>query len=233
MKNLIFDIGGVIVYPRLGQWNIPYGAERILGARAGDIGTERYGRAYQKAAVFLDESQLVPDTDAEYLLRRKFIASLGDDMGWNMSAAEIDELARDFTFNIMRYGFFEDVKPWLNKWSGKYTMGLLSDALPSILLFMEQYGISKYFDARIISAHVGAVKPDPKMYRTVLNALNADPGNCVFVDDRICNLEGARQAGIQAVQMTRTEFMPETIWDGPVVRSFEEINSLLESGELF
>lgn len=232
MKCLIFDIGGVIVYPRLGQWNIPYGAEKILGARTKDIGSEKYEEAYLKAVGYLDESQCVPDTAAEYELRKEFISSLNRDMGWNMSPSEIRELSEDFTFNIDRYGFFDDVKPWLNRWSEKYSMALLSDALPSILLFMDQYGISNLFNARIISAHVGATKPDQKMYCTVLDALQASPKDCVFVDDRICNLEGARQAGIHAVQMARAEFMPDAIWEGPVARSFEELNTLLESGEL-
>ena len=138
MKYLIFDIGGVIVYPRLGQWNIPYGAERILGDRFKDIGSERYEKAYQKAVGYLDESQRVADTAEEYELRKEFISSLNRDMEWNMSISEIENLSEDFTFNIDRYGFFEDVKPWLNKWSGKYSLGLLSDALPSILLFIEQ-----------------------------------------------------------------------------------------------
>ena len=29
MKYLIFDCGGVLVWPRLGEWNIPFGAAEI------------------------------------------------------------------------------------------------------------------------------------------------------------------------------------------------------------
>jgi len=233
MKYLIFDIGGVIVYPRLGQWNIPFGATSILGSRANDIGSEAYNKAYQKAVVYLDESQFVPDTDAEYILRKKFISSLNLDMQWHMTENEISALTRDFTFNINRYGFFEDVKPWLEKWKKRYSMGLLSDALPSILLFMDEYGISDYFDSRVISAHVGSTKPNRNMYESIIKKLGAQPEDCVFVDDRVCNLEGAIADGIHAVQMARNEFMPDTIWDGPVVHNFEELDYLLESGELF
>lgn len=233
MKYLIFDIGGVIVYPVLGQWNIPCGAKKILGDRSKDIGSDKYNCAYQEAVAYLDESQLVADTKEEYSLREKFISTINHNMVWNMTQDEIAALTEDFTYNIHRYGFFDDVKPWLEKWKEKYTMGLLSDALPSILLFMEQYGISQYFDAQVISAHVGVVKPGPEMYRTVLGKLGANPEDCVFIDDRICNLEGALTAGIHAVQMARAEFLPEKLWNGPVVHNFEELNTLLESGELF
>jgi len=233
MKHLIFDIGGVIVYPRLGQWNIPYGAERILGARFSDISSDTYLSAYEKAVVYLDESRKVADVQEEYILRRQFVVSLNRDMNWNMSEKEISALAEDFTFNIDRYGFFEDVKPWLERFGKKYSLGLLSDALPSILVFIEQYGIAKLFNAQVISAHVGATKPSLKMYEAVLKCLEAAPKDCVFIDDRICNLKGALAAGMHAVQMARAEFMPDSLWNGPVVHNFEELNTLLESGELF
>ena len=42
MKHLIFDCGGVLVWPRLGEWNIPFGAFEILGARAADIYSSKY-----------------------------------------------------------------------------------------------------------------------------------------------------------------------------------------------
>lgn len=233
MKCLIFDIGGVILYPRLGEWNIPYGARDILGKRAESIGSARYQEAYKEAVGYLDESQLVRDTEAEYALRERFIRSLNRDMQWRMTESEIEALTKDFTYNIDRYGFFEDVKPWLSRWKEKYTLGVLSDALPSILLFLDQYGISEHFAARVISAHVGATKPDIRIYNAVLESLKANACDCVFVDDRVCNLEAAKTLGIHAVQMARSEFMPDHIWDGPVAYDFEQLNAILESGELF
>lgn len=233
ITNIIFDLGGVIVYPKLGQWNIPYRASEILGHRAETMNSEDYKSAYKKAVVYLDESQLVSDTQEEYVLREKFITSLNRDMNWNMTRSEITALAEDFTFNIERYGFFDDVKPWLHKWKDKYSLGILSDALPSILLFIEQYGISEYFKSKVISAHVGATKPGREMYQAVLKSMGSNPENCVFIDDRICNVEAARSAGIHAIQMARSEFMPDAVWQGPVVHDFKELNTILESGELF
>ena len=31
MKYLIFDCGGVLVWPRPGDWSVPYGVTEILG----------------------------------------------------------------------------------------------------------------------------------------------------------------------------------------------------------
>ena len=230
MKHLIFDCGGVLVYPRLGEWNLPFGAAKILGPRAKDLLTAKYLIAYREAVKWLDETQIVPNVDAERRLRREFIMDMDVRMGWHMSFDEINRLTDDFTDNIDRYGFFSDLKPWLTQWKQRYSLGLLSDAMPSILVFLERYGIRDLFDAAVISTQVGAIKPDPRMYAAILDALRADPADCLFVDDRICNLEGAIAAGMKAVQMARSEFLPEKLWDGPVARNFEALNALLEKG---
>ena len=150
-------------------------------------------------------------------------------MQWHLTESELTRLADDFTDNINRYGLFEDVVPSLKRWKPRYRLGMLSDAMPSILNFMDQWGILELFDATVISTHVGAIKPDPKMYAAILQKLNADPGECLFVDDRVSNLEGAMAAGIKAVQMARPAFLPQLIWDGPVVDSLEALDKVIEA----
>lgn len=228
MKHLILDCGGVLVYPRLGDWMLPFGIAEILGERARDIHTAKYLLAQRQSEAWLDEARLVKDVEAERALRREYVRAMDVRMDWHMTGDEIERLADDFTDNIDRYGFFDDVKPWLARWKRRYSLGILSDAMPSILLFMERYGILGLFDAAVISTHVGAIKPDPRMYAAILEALSAAPAECLFVDDRPCNLEGAVAAGMQAVQMARSETLPAQLWDGPVVHNFEELNAYLE-----
>ena len=229
MKNLIFDCGGVMVWPRLGEWNIPFGASEILGPRARDLYTSKYLTAHRTAVHFLDEDQLVPNVEAERQLRRKYVLSMNELMDWKLTALDISRLADDFTDNINRYGLFEDVVPWLMRWKPRYSLGMLSDAMPSLVRFMDQWGLLSFFDATVISTQIGAIKPDPKMYDAILQRLNADPSDCLFVDDRAVNLEGAIAAGMKAVQMARPAFLPQALWDGPVVDSFEALDKLIEA----
>ena len=229
MKHLIFDCGGVMVWPRLGEWNIPFGALDILGPRARDIYTSKYLTAHRTAVHFLDEDQLVPNVEAERHLRRKYVLSMNDLMDWQLTTLDISRLADDFTDNINRYGLFEDVAPWLMRWKSRYSLGMLSDAMPSLIKFMDQWGLLSLFDATVISTQIGAIKPDPKMYEAILQKLNAEPADCLFVDDRAANLEGAIAAGMKAVQMARPAFLPEVLWDGPVVDSFEALDRLIEA----
>lgn len=229
MKHLIFDCGGVMVWPRLGEWNIPFGALEILGPRARDIYTSKYLTAHRTAVHFLDEDQLVPNVEAERHLRRKYVLSMNDLMDWQLTTLDISRLADDFTDNINRYGLFEDVAPWLMRWKSRFSLGMLSDAMPSLIKFMDQWGLLSLFDATVISTQIGAIKPDPKMYEAILQKLNAEPADCLFVDDRAANLEGAIAAGMKAVQMARPAFLPEVLWDGPVVDSFEALDRLIEA----
>lgn len=229
MKHLIFDCGGVMVWPRLGEWNIPFGALEILGPRARYIYTSKYLTAHRTAVHFLDEDQLVPNVEAERHLRRKYVLSMNDLMDWQLTTLDISRLADDFTDNINRYGLFEDVAPWLMRWKSRHSLGMLSDAMPSLIKFMDQWGLLSLFDATVISTQIGAIKPDPKMYEAILQKLNAEPADCLFVDDRAANLEGAIASGMKAVQMARPAFLPEVLWDGPVVDSFEALDRLIEA----
>lgn len=228
MKHLIFDCGGVLVYPRLGDWNVPFQIRRILGNRAADIYTARYLYAHRDSADWLDESRRVPDIEEERRLRREYLRAINARMEWHLDEETIELLTDDFTDNIQRYGFFNDVTPWLYRWKQSYSLGLLSDAMPSMLVFLRQYGIADLFDGMVISTQIGATKPDRRMFDAILDALNADPRDCLYIDDMARNLAGAQRVGMRCVQMARSASLPQTLWDGPVVQSFEALNRLLE-----
>lgn len=231
MKYLILDIGGVLVYPRLGEWHIPYRAAEILGPeRAKDLKTARFEQARMKCMSWLREDRVVMDVETERQLRRGFVLELDRLMGWRMTDDEIDAMTDDFTGNPNRYGFFGDVREWLDRWSRSHVLGALSDAMPSAIALLEEGGIRQYFRQVVISTHVGATKPGERMYQSILEKLGADPADCLFVDDRAVNLEGAVRAGMRAVQMNRPEFPADPLWDGPVVRNFAELDRIIGEG---
>jgi 2-haloacid dehalogenase len=55
------------------------------------------------------------------------------------------------------------------------------------------------FDGVIVSAHEGLVKPDPAIYRLLIDRYGLAAEDCVFIDDSAANAEGARQAGMRVV----------------------------------
>jgi putative hydrolase of the HAD superfamily len=53
----------------------------------------------------------------------------------------------------------------------------------------------------LVSAMLGARKPEPAVFATALERYDADPADALFVDDSAGNVEGARAAGLAAFQV--------------------------------
>jgi putative hydrolase of the HAD superfamily len=61
------------------------------------------------------------------------------------------------------------------------------------------------FDHVIESAKIGLRKPDPRIYRMMVEALAVDPGKCVYLDDLGVNLKPAREMGMTTIKVTNAE----------------------------
>jgi putative hydrolase of the HAD superfamily len=57
------------------------------------------------------------------------------------------------------------------------------------------------FDHVIESAKIGLRKPDPKIYRMMVEALGVDPKACVYLDDIGVNLKPAREMGMTTIKV--------------------------------
>jgi putative hydrolase of the HAD superfamily len=57
------------------------------------------------------------------------------------------------------------------------------------------------FDHVIESAKIGLRKPDPRIYRMMLEALGVDPKRCVYLDDLGVNLKPAREMGMTTIKV--------------------------------
>jgi putative hydrolase of the HAD superfamily len=57
------------------------------------------------------------------------------------------------------------------------------------------------FDYIIESAKIGLRKPDPRIYRMMIDALKVDPKKCVYLDDLGVNLKPAREMGMTTIKV--------------------------------
>ena len=57
------------------------------------------------------------------------------------------------------------------------------------------------FDHVIESAKIGLRKPDPRIYRMMVEALDVDPAKCVYLDDLGVNLKPAREMGMTTIKV--------------------------------
>ncbi|MDJ0824941.1 MAG: HAD-IA family hydrolase [Rhodobacter sp.] len=65
--------------------------------------------------------------------------------------------------------------------------------------FRDRLPFLQDFDAIVDATHTGVLKPDPRAYAQVLDALNLPPHKCVFVDDQPRNVTGAADAGLRTI----------------------------------
>jgi 2-haloacid dehalogenase len=55
------------------------------------------------------------------------------------------------------------------------------------------------FDGFVISGHEGVAKPDPQIFRILLDRFALDPSSTVFIDDAERNTDAARGLGLRTV----------------------------------
>ena len=93
----------------------------------------------------------------------------------------------------------------------KYKLAMLSNTDPARYGHIERaFPEIQIFDAYILSFRIGAMKPDPRVYREALRLLDARPENALFIDDLQENLDGAARLGIKGILFTaRTDLAAE------------------------
>jgi putative hydrolase of the HAD superfamily len=90
--------------------------------------------------------------------------------------------------------------------TGCITNNLPANAIGSIggrSLYIAE--VMTLFDHVIESAKIGLRKPDPRIYRMMVEALGVDPGACVYLDDLGVNLKPAREMGMTTIKVLNAQ----------------------------
>ena len=72
-------------------------------------------------------------------------------------------------------------------------------------LWRSMLPVDEIFETVVDSGFVGCRKPESRIYELTLERLDHPAGSCLFVDDVLVNVEGARRAGLQAVHFQDNE----------------------------
>lgn len=70
---------------------------------------------------------------------------------------------------------------------------------------IRRHDILQMLDGRVISSEVQLIKPDMRIYQLLCDTYGLKPEECVFIDDRMPNVVGAKAAGMQALLFTGAE----------------------------
>ncbi|MEW5798896.1 MAG: HAD family phosphatase [Bacteroidota bacterium] len=115
-------------------------------------------------------------------------------------------------WNGIIVGDNEEIVPFVRKIQKQYRTAILSNTSPShwekvIHISPLVRSIPHHFT----SFGIGAMKPDPVVYRHVADALNVQAREIFFIDDLKENVEGAVKVGMQAIVYKGTYSLPDNI----------------------
>ncbi len=194
IKVVIFDMGGVLVRT---EDTAPRAA---LGLR--------FGKTYRELdqIVFANKSSLRASCGE---------ISARDHMQHVMRTLDLPET--DETINNFVDEFFhgdevdKGIIDYIQSLRPRYQTVLLSNAWDNLRkVLATQWKIADAFDEIFISAEMGVAKPDPKIYKMVLEKLDVAPEETVFIDDFIENIEAARKLGMNGLHFqNKDEVMAE------------------------
>jgi epoxide hydrolase-like predicted phosphatase len=79
---------------------------------------------------------------------------------------------------------------------GRFKTGLISNAWDDLRGYIVKEKFDDAFDAMIISAEVGVMKPDPRIFQVALDQLQVPAEEAMFVDDFTENIDGCEEVGM-------------------------------------
>jgi len=185
IRNIVFDVGNVIVpWDPLGIERVAFGSERI--AEPDYVSPFRGNPVW--LAVNRGELSLEQAKDA-------YEADYGFDR------SDIDRL-----YVSLRASFplISDTVAMMQELrSAGYRLFAITDNVHEIVAQLKRdYSFWELFDHAAVSAELGVLKPDPKIYQWLLEAAGIDPTESVFMDDVQRNVDGAIAQGMRAFVFT-------------------------------
>lgn len=77
-----------------------------------------------------------------------------------------------------------------------YGLYVLSNASDAFYDYFPKFAPLDFFDGIVVSADIHIIKPDIRIYQHLLEIYHLVPKECLFIDDREDNVEGAKQVGM-------------------------------------
>lgn len=203
IKNIVFDIGGVLVDFRYKAYAIDLGLSReeAEAVSAAMINTPEWE--------LLDRG-IISQTEArEHFIRENPKLNKQIELFWN----DLTEIVRSYP----------DSRDWVGSLKERgYGIYLLTNYPDEMFALHSktQFSFFEYVDGTVVSASVKLTKPDMRIYRMLLDKYGLKAEECVFLDDREENTLAARETG----------FLTVTVSDRKKAK--EELESILkERGE--
>ena len=98
----------------------------------------------------------------------------------------------------------------LNK---QYSIWLLSNTNPKHIQdeIEKRYLFPRLVNGAVYSFDVGVRKPEKEIYEIAMQRANANPQECLFIDDLLENIQAAKQIGIEGIHFISSEQLKQEL----------------------
>lgn len=194
IKALIFDFGGVVINwdPRRVFRKFFPQDEQAMEDFMVEIGFAEWNLRQDEGYPF---PQAVRDLSAQFPQYAHIIRAY--DVDWETSITGIIPE----TVKLLRQ---------LKK-AGYRLCGLTNWNLDKFTLVRRKYEFFSLFEEIVVSGEVKLIKPDPAIYRLLLDRIQLEPQECLVVDDSAGNVEASRKMGFAAIHFTSAEALEKEL----------------------
>lgn len=190
VKNILFDLGGVLL-------NLDVAQTRDAFIKLGVTQIDDLFRIGH-ADSFFKEYEVGTISDEVFVEKARQLAFPGTTSDQIIAA-----------WNVMLLDFPAERVHFLHKLKNKYRLFLFSNTNAIHLqAFHKSYqqvhgaAMDDLFEKAYYSHVINQRKPDVAAFQYVIKDSDIDAGETLFIDDALVNIEGAREAGLQAVHLT-------------------------------
>ena len=187
LKNIVFDLGGVVL-----NWD----PDAIIGR----VFEDSEDRARIRSDIFSHQDWLDLDRGTIELgsALRRFASRTGISLGKVLHL--VDLVPRSLTPMEETIQLIATLKAL------GYKIFCLSNMnRPTYGFLKRRYGFWDLFDGRVISSHIRMLKPEPEIYRHLLAKYELAPGETIFIDDTLVNVQTAATLGIEVIHFESPE----------------------------
>jgi len=186
LRAVFFDLGGVIV-------RTEYQAPREHLA-------ERLNMTYEDLYRLVFESDTSRKASIGAITTEAHWAAVTRRLGYPPSEAKAirEEFFAGDIIDRSLLDFIGSLRP-------RCKTGVISNAWPDMREYMAQNKMDGAFDELVISAEIGVMKPEPRIYEIALERLSVQASEASLVDDTKANVEAAHALGMKSILFQNSE----------------------------
>lgn len=227
IKGILFDSGDTLVRPVGGKWWPGAQFHEILNNHnIRVLSWNRMEGAIAEGIRYLDDHHHLMTVDEERGQFRTFYRIVLEHLGLRNPDTDLLSALVHARVDEVDFEVYNDTLPVLDRmYENGFTLGIISDAWPSLERKYRLLNLRKYFKAFVISAQVGCCKPDKRIFVRAIAEMGLPPEKLLFVDDDLHYVKEAIGLGLNGILMIRSDEPADA--DVEWVRNLEEIEELL------